>query len=195
MTDNRPRCAWCLAGNHALYREYHDTEWGVPCHDDQRLFEFLILEGAQAGLSWLTILKKRMAYRAAFADFDPQQVARFTATDQARLQTDPGIVRNRAKIAAAIDNAARFIEIQHEFGSFDHYLWRFVDGQVRQNRWRNPAELPTHTAESTALSRDLTQRGLRFVGPIICYALMQAIGLVNDHFIDCYRHQELGGQR
>ena len=195
MTDlgELARCIW--AGNDPLYQAYHDTEWGVPVHDDRLLFEFLILEGAQAGLSWITILRKRPAYRAAFAGFDPEQVARFGADDRARLLADPGIVRNRLKIGASIDNARAFIEIRDAFGSFDAYLWRFVDGIPLQNAWRGHGDIPAATPLSDQLSRDLKKRGFRFVGSTICYAFMQAVGMVNDHTVDCFRWAELGGGR
>ncbi len=170
---------------------YHDQEWGVPVHDDTRLFEFLVLEGAQAGLSWQTVLNKREGYRDAFAGFDPGTVAHFTAADEARLRQDPGIVRNRLKIAAAVANARAFLAVQREFGSFDAYLWRFVDGAPVRNRWRTPQEIPARSPQSEALSRDLKRRGFRFVGPTICYAFMQATGMVNDHTIDCFRFGEL----
>ncbi len=170
---------------------YHDQEWGVPVHDDTRLFEFLVLEGAQAGLSWQTVLNKREGYRDAFAGFDPGTVARFTAADEACLRQDPGIVRNRLKIAAAVANARAFLAVQREFGSFDAYLWRFVDGAPVRNRWRTPQEIPARSPQSEALSRDLKRRGFRFVGPTICYAFMQATGMVNDHTIDCFRFGEL----
>jgi len=185
------RCAW--PGDNPLYIDYHDQEWGVPVHDDRRLFEFLILEGAQAGLSWITILRKRDAYRAAFADFDPQVVARFDAAKEAELLSNPGIVRNRLKVAAAIGNARAFLAVQEEFGSFDTYMWRFVDGRPIQNAWRSLAEIPASTPVSDTLSRDLKQRGFRFVGSTICYAHMQAVGMVNDHVVDCFRWRELGG--
>lgn len=170
---------------------YHDCEWGVPLHDERALFEFLILEGAQAGLSWLTVLKKRASYRTAFANFDAAQVASFDAARMAQLRENPGIIRNRLKIEAAIRNAAGYLAVQQEFGSFDRYLWNFVDGQPIQNCWRDLAELPAETALSRTLSRDLQQRGFKFVGPTICYSLMQAVGLVNDHLVDCYRYREL----
>ncbi|MGE5465930.1 MAG: DNA-3-methyladenine glycosylase I [Ignavibacteria bacterium] len=186
-----PRCPWC--GDDPLYVAYHDTEWGVPVHDDARLFEFLILEGAQAGLSWHTILKKRENYRRAFAGFDAQRVARFGAADVARLLGDAGIVRNRLKIEAAIANAKAFLAVQEQFGSFDAYQWRFVDGRPIQNAWRTMSEVPASTPVSDALSKDLKQRGFKFVGTTICYAHMQAVGLVNDHLTDCVRHRELGG--
>jgi DNA-3-methyladenine glycosylase I len=177
---------------------YHDREWGVPVRDDRVLFEFLILEGAQAGLSWSTILRKRPAYRRAFAAFDPRRVARFGPADVSRLLADEGIVRNRAKIGAAIGNARAFLAVQAEHGSFAAYLWRFVGDRPRQNRWRGSASVPAETEVSRALSDDLRRRGFRFVGPTICYAFMQAVGLVNDHTLDCFRYRavaRLGGQR
>jgi DNA-3-methyladenine glycosylase I len=170
---------------------YHDEEWGVPLHDDRRLFEFLVLEGAQAGLSWSTILAKRAAYRRAFARFDPRLVARFTAARMRALLRDPGIVRNRAKIAATIANARAFLAVQREHGSFDAYVWRFVDGRPVQNRWRASRGVPAETDTARTLSRDLKARGFAFVGPTICYAFMQATGLVNDHLIDCFRREEI----
>ncbi len=185
------RCAW--AGDDPLSIAYHDQEWGVPVHDDRRLFEFLVLEGAQAGLSWMTILKKRENYRRAFADFDPASVARFDAAKIEELLSDPGIVRNRLKVVAAIDNARAFLKVQEEFGSFDAYLWRFVGGQPIHNRWQSLAEIPAQTAEAEALSKDLKRRGFRFVGPTICYAFMQAVGMVLDHTTDCFRYEELRG--
>jgi DNA-3-methyladenine glycosylase I len=186
------RCAWA---NTDLYADYHDREWGVPLHDDRQLFEFLILEGAQAGLSWITILKKRENYRAAFDGFDPQTVARYGPRDVARLMGDAGIVRNRAKIESAIVNARAFLEIQNEFGSFDRYSWQFVGGKPIQNRWRTLAEIPARTAESDAMSKDLKQRGFKFVGSTIIYAHMQATGMVNDHLVTCPRHGELSRRR
>lgn len=183
------RCAWC--GDDPLYQAYHDTEWGVPLHDDRALFELLTLEGAQAGLSWITVLRKRETYRQAFAGFDPEKVARFTEADQAALMLNPGIVRNRLKIASTIDNARAFLAIQAEFGSFDAWLWRFVDGQPIQNHLRSLAEAQASTALSDQLSKALKKRGFRFIGTTICYAFMQAAGLVNDHVTDCFRHQEV----
>lgn len=171
--------------------DYHDTEWGVPVHDDRRLFEFLILEGAQAGLSWITILRKRPAYRRAFAGFDPAKVARFDRRTTDRLMNDAGIVRNRLKIAAAVTNARAFLAVQEEFGSFSEYQWRFVDGRPVQNRFRSLAEVPARTAVSDALSKDLRSRGFSFVGSTIIYAHMQAVGMVNDHLVTCFRHREL----
>ncbi len=183
------RCAW--AGNDPLYCSYHDREWGVPVHDERLLFEFLILEGAQAGLSWITILRKREAYRAAFAGFDPEQVARFDDANIAGLLANPGIVRNRLKVASTVSNARAFRLVQEEFGSFDAYLWRFVDGRPIRNAWPSMKEVPASTPLSDALSRDLKKRGFRFVGSTICYAMMQAVGMVNDHTTDCFRWQEL----
>ena len=180
------RCPW--AGPDPLYTAYHDTEWGLPVHDDRTLFEFLILEGAQAGLSWLTVLKKRSHYRKVFDNFDPARVAAYDATKIEALCKDPGIIRNRLKIAAAINNARVFIGIQAAFGSFDAYIWQFVNGAPIRNAWRNPSEIPAQTPESRAMSKDLKQRGFKFVGPTICYAFMQAVGMVNDHTVDCYRY-------
>ena len=179
------RCHW--VGADPLYTEYHDTEWGVPLHDDRKLFEFVVLEGAQAGLSWLTILRKRDSYRKAFAGFDPEAVARFNRRSVERLLQDPGIVRNRQKVAAAIANARAFLAVQQEFGSFDRYVWRFVDGKPIQGRWRSTRDAPAVTPESQAMSKDLVARGFKFVGPTICYAHMQATGMVNDHQLDCFR--------
>jgi DNA-3-methyladenine glycosylase I len=183
------RCAW--AGDDDLYQHYHDTEWGVPLHDDRQLFEFLILEGAQAGLSWITILRKRENYRAAFDNFDPAHIARYDAGKIASLLQNPGIVRNRLKVAAAVINAQKFLDVQDEFGSFDAFIWRFVDGAPKQNKWRRLADIPASTPESDALSKELKQRGFKFVGSTICYAHMQATGMVNDHTTGCYRHKEL----
>lgn len=182
------RCVWPKS---ALDIAYHDLEWGVPVHDDGRLFEFLILEGAQAGLSWQTILQKRPHYREVFDGFDPQLVAGYDDAKVAALLADAGIIRNRLKIAAAVNNAQRFLQVQAEFGSFDAYLWRFVDGYPVVNRWFSHAEIPASTAVSCRLSKDLTGRGFKFVGPTICYAMMQAVGMVNDHTVDCYRHAEI----
>ena len=180
------RCRWARTD---LSIPYHDTEWGVPLHDDQRLFEFLILEGAQAGLSWETILRKRDAYRAAYDDFDPARVARYTPKKVERLLADPGIVRNRLKIESSITNARAFLGVQKEAGSFDAYVWRFVDGTPRDNAVRRA--VPASTPQSDALSKDLKKRGFRFVGTTICYAFMQATGMVNDHAVDCFRYREL----
>lgn len=187
--ERRERCEWC--GTDPLYMEYHDDEWGVPAHDDRHLFEMLILEGAQAGLSWSTILNKREAYRKAFSGFDPEKVARFTDKRVARLLENPGIVRNRLKVASAVRNAGAFLEVVGEFGSFDRYIWQFVDGMPIQNRWKHLKELPASTPESEAMSKDLKKRGFNFVGPTICYAFMQAVGMVNDHVVGCYRHKEI----
>jgi len=187
------RCPWAEGSD--AYRAYHDAEWGVPVRDDRVLFEFLLLEGAQAGLAWSTILARRDGYRRAFAEFDPERVARFTSRDEARLVADAGIVRNRAKIAAAIGNARAFLAVQREFGSFAAYAWRFVDDRPRQNAWRTLAEVPAVTPQAEALSRDLRKRGFRFVGPTITYAFMQATGLVNDHLTTCPRWRSLGGGR
>jgi DNA-3-methyladenine glycosylase I len=180
------RCGW--AGDDPLYVRYHDDEWGVPVHDDRTLFEFLLLEGAQAGLSWITILKKRENYRRAFDGFDPEKIARYRPARLRKLLADPGIVRNRLKVESAVGNARAFLEVQKEYGSFDAYLWEFVDGRPIQNRWRTLKQVPAKTAESDAMSKDLKKRGFRFVGSTICYALMQAVGMVNDHTIDCFRH-------
>jgi DNA-3-methyladenine glycosylase I len=182
------RCEWAQAEQMI---SYHDAEWGVPVHDDRTLFEFLILEGVQAGLSWSTILKKREAYRQAFDGFDPTKVAAYDDAKVAELLANPGIVRNRLKIAAAITNAQAFIRIQAEFGSFDAYVWRFVGGRPRQNAWRQMRELPATSPESDALSKDLIRRGFKFVGSTICYAFMQAVGMVNDHTTDCFRYAQL----
>jgi DNA-3-methyladenine glycosylase I len=187
-----PRCPWPTTD--PLYLAYHDTEWGVPAHDDRHLFEMLILEGAQAGLSWITILRKRERYREVFDGFDPAVVAGYRARKVESLLKDPGIVRNRLKVSAAVDNARAFLAVQEEQGSFDRYLWSFVGGAPRQNAWRTMAEVPALTAESDALSQDLRRRGFRFVGSTICYAFMQAVGMVNDHLTTCYRHRELAGR-
>jgi len=186
------RCPWATIEPNITY---HDEEWGVPVHDDRLLFEFLILEGAQAGLSWTTILKKRANYRKAFDGFRPEKIARYGARDVRRLLGDAGIVRNRLKIAATIENAKRFLAVCKEFGTFNAYLWSFVGGKPIQNRWRRMANVPTRTAESDAMSHDLRRRGFKFVGSTICYALMQATGMVNDHLVTCPRHAELGGAR
>jgi DNA-3-methyladenine glycosylase I len=172
-------------------RDYHDSEWGVPEHDDRRLFEFLVLEGAQAGLSWLTILRKREAYRKAFRGFDPKTVASFDGREIRRLLGDPGIVRNRLKIRAAVRNAESVLAVQKEFGSLDAYFWRFAEGRPRTNRWKSLKQIPARTAESDALSADLRARNFSFVGSTICYAHMQAVGMVNDHLVSCFRHAEL----
>jgi len=181
------RCAW--ADGDPLLAAYHDGEWGVPLHDDRLLFEFLTLEGAQAGLSWLTVLRKRGHYRRAFARFNPRAVARYTRRDITRLMRDPGIVRNRLKIESTVSNAAAFLAVQREYGSFDRYIWQFVGGRPRVNAWRSAAQVPASSAESDAMSRDLRRRGFRFVGSTICYAYMQATGMVNDHLAGCFRRR------
>ena len=186
VTKPLRRCPWCLGSDD--YIAYHDREWGVPVHDDRQLFEFLILEGAQAGLAWLTILRKRDAYREAFAGFDPGRVARFSAATVRRLLGNQGIVRNRAKVEGAVQSARAFLAVQEEFGSFDAYLWRFVGGHPIRNRWHTIRQVPARTRVSEALSKDLVGRGFKFVGPTICYAFMQAVGLVNDHVTECFRH-------
>jgi DNA-3-methyladenine glycosylase I len=186
---NKHRCAW--AGDDALYQVYHDTEWGVPLHDDRRLFEFLILEGAQAGLSWITILRKRDNYRVAFDDFDAARIAAYDTNKIESLLQDAGIVRNRLKVQSAIINAQKFLDVQDEFGSFDQFIWQFVDGKTIQNSRRSLADIPSSTAESDAMSKELKRRGFKFVGTTICYAHMQATGMVNDHTTDCFRHAEL----
>jgi DNA-3-methyladenine glycosylase I len=183
------RCAW--ATNDPLYVDYHDHEWGKPVYDDQLLFEFLILEGAQAGLSWITILKRRENYRRAFDNFDANKIARYSKAKQEKLLADAGIIRNRLKIAAAIKNAQAFLEMQAEFGSFAKYLWQFVDGKPLQNNWQQQKDVPATTAISDIMSKDLKKRGFSFVGSTICYANMQAVGMVNDHIVTCFRHKEL----
>jgi DNA-3-methyladenine glycosylase I len=190
----RNRCGWASLDD-PLYLDYHDKEWGVPVHEDRLLFEFLILEGAQAGLSWGTILRKRENFRRAFHEFDPRKVAKFDGWDVKRLLKDAGIIRNRLKIESAIKNAKAFLEVQKDFGSFDKYSWRFVGGRPRVNKWRTMTEIPATTAESEAMSKDLLGRGFRFVGPTICYAHMQATGMVNDHLTSCFRYRELVGAR
>jgi DNA-3-methyladenine glycosylase I len=183
------RCHWC--GNDPLYVAYHDKEWGVPAHDDQHLFEMLLLEGAQAGLSWLTILKKRENYRRAFHSFNPEIIAAYSDQDVGRLLTDSGIVRNRLKIASAIKNARGVLDIQAEFGSLDTFLWQYVDGTPLQNEWHSTAHLPTRTEQSDTMSKALLRRGFNFVGSTICYSFMQAVGMVNDHIVGCFRHTEV----
>ncbi len=190
MSATPRRCGWAKLSN-SLYVAYHDREWGVPVRNDRRLFEMLILEGAQAGLSWETILNRRAGYRKAFAGFDPQKVARFTRADVRRLMADPGIIRNRLKVESAIGNARAFLELREEHGTFSSWLWEFVDGKPIQNRWRALREIPPVTEEASALSKALKKRGFRFVGPTIMYAFMQAVGMVNDHTVDCFRHRAL----
>jgi DNA-3-methyladenine glycosylase I len=187
MSKDAPRCPWPVD---EMYIAYHDTEWGVPLHDERALFEFLVLEGAQAGLSWHIILKKRDAYRAAFDQFDPQKVARYTQARINKLLANAGIIRNRLKIESAVRNARAFLAVQEEFGSFDSYIWRFVDGRPIINRFRSTKDVPARTRESDAMSKDLKQRGFNFVGSTICYAHMQATGMVNDHLVHCFRHSE-----
>ncbi len=186
---NRTRCDW--VGNDIMMLEYHDEEWGVPTHDDRLLFEFLILEGAQAGLSWSTILKKRESYREAFDNFDPEKVAGYGEDKITELLQNSGIIRNRLKIRSAIRNARAVLKIQKAFGSFDKYIWGFVNGRRIQNGWQRPVDVPSKTPEAEAMSRDLKKRGFNFVGPTICYAFMQAVGMVNDHMTYCFRHREL----
>ncbi|MFZ1011277.1 MAG: DNA-3-methyladenine glycosylase I [Candidatus Sulfotelmatobacter sp.] len=193
-TDAPPpvRCAWART---LLSIRYHDKEWGVPAHDDRTLFEFLVLEGAQAGLSWETILNKRENYRAAFDGFDVQRVARYDRRKTSQLLKNPGIVRNRLKIASAVQNASALIQVQEEFGGFDRYVWQFVNGKPRVNSWKAGERLPARTEESDALSKDLKKRGFNFVGSTICYAFMQAVGMVNDHMVECFRYRELDGAK
>ncbi len=183
----KPRCEWCLSD--PVYIDYHDREWGVPLHDDRKLFEMLTLEGAQAGLSWITILKKREHYRKAFRNFEPRRVARFDAKNFRELMRNPGIVRNRLKIKATIGNAKLFLEVQKEFGSFDRYIWNFVGGKPKVNHWKSLRQIPPTSAESDAMSKDLKKRGFRFFGSTICYAFMQATGMVNDHVVGCWRRR------
>ena len=185
------RCSWC--GTDPLYADYHDQEWGVPVHDDRKLFEFLILEGAQAGLSWLTILRKRENYRIAFHGFDPKKIAKYADKDVQRLLLDPGIVRNRLKIESTIRNARGVLKIIDEFGSLDKYFWSFVDYKPIQNTWSSLSKLPASTEMSDKLSKDLKKRGFNFIGTTICYSFMQAVGMVNDHVVDCFRHKEVKG--
>jgi DNA-3-methyladenine glycosylase I len=185
----RKRCDW--AANDELCEKYHDGQWGVPEHDDRRLFEFLILEGAQSGLSWLTILKKRENYRKAFHDFDPRKVSEYDGAKIRELLKNPGIVRNKLKINAAVTNARAFLKVQQEFGSFDRYIWRFVNGTPVRNKRKSLGEIPPQTPESVSMSKDLKKRGFKFVGPTICYAFMQAVGMVNDHTVDCFRYGEV----
>jgi DNA-3-methyladenine glycosylase I len=187
---SKPRCLW--AGQHPLMVAYHDTEWGVPVHDDRKLFEFLVLEGAQAGLSWQTILNKRESYREAFDYFDPQKVAAYTGDDVARLLGNAGIIRNRLKIEATIVNAQKFLDTQAEFGTFDKFIWQFTDGQPRVNALEVQSEIPAFTPQSDAMSKELKRRGFKFVGTTICYAHMQATGMVNDHLVSCFRYHEVG---
>jgi DNA-3-methyladenine glycosylase I len=189
MEKEKIRCPWCL--KFEQYMRYHDEEWGVPVHDDRKHFEFLILEGAQAGLSWATVLKKRDAYRKAFADFDPTKVARFSEARVEKILLDPGIIRNRLKVYSAVNNAKRFLEVQKQEGSFDKYIWSFVGGKPIQNKRKTNGSVPATTKESDALSKDLISRGFKFVGSTVMYAHMQACGLVNDHLVDCWRYKQV----
>ena len=186
-TKEKTRCPWCLKFDE--YIDYHDKEWGVPVHDDRTHFEFLILEGAQAGLSWSTVLKKREGYRKAFAQFDPVKVSRFTDARVTKILEDPGVIRNKLKVNAAVNNAKRFLEVQKEFGSFDRYIWSFVNDKPIINKWKAVSEVPATTKESDALIKDLIKRGFKFVGSTVIYAHMQACGLVNDHLVDCWKHK------
>ncbi len=187
----KKRCKW--AGTDPLYIEYHDNEWGIPLHDDQKLFELLILEGMQAGLSWITILKKRQSYRKAFNNFDAEQIASYDSNKIVQLLSNKGIIRNRLKIEAAVQNARAFLSVQKKFGSFDTYIWRFIDGKPIKNAWKTQEEIPSKTDESIDMSIDLKKRGFKFAGPTICYAFMQAVGMVNDHTVDCFRYHEIQG--
>jgi DNA-3-methyladenine glycosylase I len=195
LEREQTRCPWATEKSGTVYMRYHDEEWGVPVHDDITHFEFLVLDGAQAGLSWSTILNKRDGYRRAFAGFDPRKVAKFDGRKIERLLRDPGIVRNRRKIEGAVRNARAFLKVQEEFGSFDRYIWQFVGGKTRQNKWKALKQIPCETSESRAMSKDLKERGFSFVGPTICYAYMQAAGMVNDHLVSCFRHKEVGKMR
>ena len=186
--DNKIRCSW--AGDTEIYCKYHDEEWGVPVHDDRLLFEMLILEGAQAGLNWITILKKRENYKKAFDNFDVIKVSRYSEKKIEKLLQDPGIVRNKLKVRSAVSNAKAFLAVQKEFGSFDQYIWQFVDGQPIKNKWKDLSEVPATSKESDAMSKDLKKRGFKFVGSTICYAYMQAVGMVNDHTVDCFRYKK-----
>ena len=183
------RCGW--VGTNPLMMNYHDSEWGLPVHDDRQHFEFLVLEAAQAGLSWSIVLNKREGYRRAFSDFDPEKVARYTGKRIEKLILDPGIIRNRMKIEAAIKNARQFLKVQEDFGSFDAYCWKFVDGRPKVNRWKTMRQIPATSPESDAFSKDLKRRGFSFVGPTVIYAHMQAVGMVNDHLVDCFRYREI----
>jgi DNA-3-methyladenine glycosylase I len=182
----KQRCQW--AGNDPLYQKYHDEEWGLPVHDDRKLFEMLILEGAQAGLSWITILRKRENYRKAFSNFEAKKIAKYDSEKVEKLLLNDGIIRNKLKIASTIQNAKLFLEMQNEFGSFDKYIWQFVNGKPIKNNWKSLKEIPSKTNESDAMSKDLKKRGFKFVGSTICYAFMQAVGMVNDHTVDCFRY-------
>ena len=185
----KTRCAW--AGTDPIYIKYHDTEWGVPLHDDRKLFEFLMLDGFQAGLSWITILKKRPNYRNAFDHFDPEKIAAYNSRKLKALLSDKGIVRNKLKIEAAVQNARAFLVVRKEFGSFNDYIWQFTGGKIIKNAWKKMADIPAQTDVSAAMSKDLKKRGFKFVGPTICYAFMQAAGMVNDHVVDCFRYHQV----
>jgi DNA-3-methyladenine glycosylase I len=185
----KKRCPW--PGTDPLYVKYHDTEWGIPLHDDRKLFEFLLLDGFQAGLSWITILKKRPNYRKAFDRFEPEKIAAYDLNKVKALLSNKGIIRNKLKIEAAVQNASSFLAVQKQFGSFDNYIWQFTGGKTIKNAWRTLAEIPARTNESVAMSNDLKKRGFKFVGPIICYAFMQAAGMVNDHLVDCFRYNQV----
>jgi DNA-3-methyladenine glycosylase I len=189
MQDVLERCQW--SASDPLYIRYHDKEWGVPLHDDRKLFEFLILEGAQAGLSWITVLKKRENYRKAFDNFDPKKIARYDSKKTQSLLNNPGIIRNRLKISSAVSNAQAFLRVKEEFGSFNSYIWQFVDGKPIRNSWKSIKQIPTHSKESDSISKDLVKRGFRFVGTTICYSHMQATGMVNDHITSCFRYKQL----
>ena len=189
MTKNKQRCTWVTSDT--IYIDYHDNEWGKPIYDDQKLFEFLILEGAQAGLSWLTVLKKREHYRKVFDNFDPNKIAKYTPAKIEKLLADPGIIRNRLKVNAAIINAQAYLQVQKEFGQFSKYMWSFVGGKPMKNRWQRGKQIPASTAVSDAMSKDLKKRGFKFVGSTICYALMQAVGMVNDHLVDCFCYKKM----
>jgi DNA-3-methyladenine glycosylase I len=191
MTD-LIRCPW--SGTDPAYVDYHDQEWGLPLHEDRRLFEMLILEGMQAGLSWITVLRKRPAYRLAFDNFEAGKIARYGAAKMTKLLADPRLIRNRAKMAAAVGNAKAFLAMKDEYGTFDKYIWQFVGGEPKLNKWKRFKQIPSDTKESQAMSKDLKKRGFRFVGPTICYAYMQAVGMVNDHLVDCYRYEEVKGR-
>ncbi len=189
MVDKKIRCPW--VSDDPLYWQYHDQEWGVPVHDDMKLFEYMLLDGMQAGLSWLTILKKRENFRKAFDNFDPEKIARYTDRKIQKLMADEGIIRNRLKIKASVENAQAFLRIRKEFGSFNDYIWQFTDGKTLKNAWKNLKEIPASTPESDAMSRDLKKRGFKFVGSTICYAFMQAAGMVNDHTVTCFRYDQV----
>ncbi len=189
MAETRTRCSWSISD--PLYIKYHDQEWGVPVHDDRKIFEFLVLEGAQAGLSWLTVLKKRENYRKAFDGFDYKKIAKYDGSKINKLLQDPGIIRNRLKVNSVVNNAKAFMEVQKEFGTFDSYIWKFVNGMPRRNRWKSIRQIPAHTKESDLMSKDLLERGFKFAGTTICYSHMQATGMVNDHITSCFRYKQL----